>query len=204
MKQPWWQPATNHPRRISSFTNSCKLQFASFSLGKQVSPNFGTQEVMQNQLVDQVAHPSSTFTSVSSECSSSGNFPAHSQPQRPMRPKNQETNLTAFSRPLQINRQAAALVRELPCQFQIRPVDTTTATDSSHPSDAFPGRRGCMDTPTRQPHMCPIKTLRTWAPNAALAEGPKAESEQICQEACTPRAPSISEHHFLFEGLLSI
>ena len=97
LKRPWWQPAANHPRKISSFTKSCKLQFASFSLEKQHFPKFGTEDMAQNQPTGQLAHPGTTFTSVSSECPSSGNFPATPSPECPMRPKIQEASLTALS-----------------------------------------------------------------------------------------------------------
>ena len=75
---------------------------ANFSLppsvwGNSISPNFGPEDVVQNQLTGQLAHPGTTFTSVSMSAPPSGSFPATLSPERPMRPKIQETSLTALS-----------------------------------------------------------------------------------------------------------
>ena len=81
---------------LASSPSPANFSFPPLVWGNSISPNFGTKDVVQNQLLGQLAHPGTTFTCVY-ECPSSGSFPATPSPERPMRPKIQEASLTALS-----------------------------------------------------------------------------------------------------------
>lgn len=122
-KWPWRQPATNHQEGLASSPALANFRLPFPVWGNSISPNSGTQDIVWTQLMDQLFLPSSTPipTSVPSECPSSGSFLSPFQAQKvPMRPENAGDQPThPFSRPLQINPKAVALVR--PSWFQIWP-----------------------------------------------------------------------------------